>query len=111
STQVVRQEPSLQTFLQTRSALAGTVSNVLVVKTAIAVPIKVIERMFGLLWPQTTGQDRLKFLRTLSIQTTIFAVSHGTLFITLATPTDPSVSKDIFATANFAAAKIWAPGP
>jgi len=66
--------------------------------------------MFGLLWPQTTGQDRPKFLRTFSIKTTFFAVSHGTLFIMLATPTDPSVSKDIIATANFAAAKILAAG-
>src|SRR5215472_9355636 len=43
-THVVRQDPSVQTFLQTRSALAGTASNVVAVKTAAAVPISVIER-------------------------------------------------------------------
>jgi len=69
---VVRHEPSLQTFLQTRSALAGTVSNVLAVKTATAVPMKVIERMFSLLWPQTTVQGYRKLLQTIFDSENIF---------------------------------------
>jgi len=68
---VVRHEPSLQTFLQTLSALAGTVSNVLAVKTATAVPMKVIERMCSLL-PQTTVQGYRKFLQTIFDSENIF---------------------------------------
>jgi len=44
--QRVRQKPSSQTWRQMRSALAGTASNVAAVKTAAAVPMNVIERMF-----------------------------------------------------------------
>jgi hypothetical protein len=37
-----------------RSALAGAASNVVAVKTAAAVPMNVIERMFHLLWCSAT---------------------------------------------------------
>jgi hypothetical protein len=37
-----------------RSALAGAASNVVAVKTAAAVPMSVIERMFHLLWFSAT---------------------------------------------------------
>ena len=37
-----------------RSALAGAASNVVAVKTAAAVPMSVIERMFHLLWCSAT---------------------------------------------------------
>jgi hypothetical protein len=41
-----------------RSALAGTASKVVALKTTAAVPMSVIERMFHLIWgcPQTTIQ-------------------------------------------------------
>jgi len=51
-----------------RSALAGTASNVVAVKTAAAVPMSVIERMFHLLWVSaTTMQDHTVFLETMII--------------------------------------------
>jgi hypothetical protein len=63
--EVVRQEPSLQTFLQMRSALAGAASNIVAVKTAAAVPMSVIERMFDLLCGvRNNNPDRAQFLKT-----------------------------------------------
>jgi hypothetical protein len=46
-----------------RSALAGTASNVVAVRTATVVPMSVIERMFHLLWVSaTTMDDQAAFL-------------------------------------------------
>src|SRR6516225_1780787 len=42
-----RQKPSSQTWRQMRSALAGTASNVVALKTTAAVPKSVIERIFS----------------------------------------------------------------
>src|SRR5215467_12808772 len=49
STQRDRQKPLSHTCLQMRSALVGTASNVVALKTTAAVPMSVIERMFHLL--------------------------------------------------------------
>src|SRR6516225_4091186 len=47
-----------------RSALAGTASNVVALKTTAAVPMSVIERMFHLLWvPANNSSDRTQFLK------------------------------------------------
>ena len=58
STQRDRQKPSSHTWRQMRSALAGTVINVVTDKTAATVPMSVVERMFHLLWVSRTNDPR-----------------------------------------------------
>jgi hypothetical protein len=63
-----------------RSALAGTASNVVALKTTAAVPMSVIERMFHLLCGAGQQQSRvtLKFPETIFYLKNIFEAPPGT---------------------------------